>query len=68
MKITWRKIPSVTTGGKPYFYRGDAIGSSVVWNRGTKKYHATLWGKEVGRFDAVKDAQKAIQNVFDLEK
>ena len=65
-KITWHKIPSVTTGGKPFFYRGNAIGSSIVWNRIDLKYHGTLWGKNVGLFDSVTDAKKAIQRIFDL--
>jgi hypothetical protein len=66
MKIQWTKIPSVTTGGKPYFYRGDAIGSSIVWNRADKKYHATLWGKFLGWFDNIPSAKKAIQLKFNF--
>lgn len=65
MKIQWRKIPSVTPGGKPYFYRGDAIGSSIVWNRYTRTYHGTLWGKEMGQFQTVLEAKKRIQFFFE---
>ena len=39
---TWRKHPSVTTGGKPYFYRlFDQAGdwqASVIWNRSVRAY------------------------------
>jgi hypothetical protein len=64
-KIQWRKIPSVTTGGKPYFYRGNAIGSSIVWNRGLQAYVCTLWGKEIGQFETVAMAKLMVQKTFD---
>jgi hypothetical protein len=36
----WRKIPSVTSGGKQYFYNADTvIGKlSIVWNRFAQSY------------------------------
>ena len=39
--LTWKKIPSVTTGGKPFFYRaycGQKWAASVVWNRAVRAY------------------------------
>ena len=39
---TWKQIPAVTTGGKPYFYqRYGPDGSwqaTVVWNRSVRAY------------------------------
>ena len=39
---TWKRIASVTTGGKPHFFRAyDASGqwvASIVWNRGVRAY------------------------------
>jgi hypothetical protein len=40
--MNWRKIPSVTTGGKPYFYHavdpnGGWLGT-VCWNRSFRAY------------------------------
>ena len=64
MKIHWHKIPSVTTGGKPYFWHGNAI-SSIVWDRIDKKYHATLWGEQIGLFASVSQAKKAIQQEYE---
>lgn len=41
--LTFRKIDSVTTGGKPFFYRAydelDNYVGSVVWNRDVRAYH-----------------------------
>jgi hypothetical protein len=39
----WNKMPSVRTGGKPYFYTKlkENIRYCVVWNRGVKKWEAT---------------------------
>lgn len=49
MKLTWKKVPSVMTGGKRYFWVAydDNIENyfpvgSVVWNRYYEKYHLTL--------------------------
>lgn len=40
--MKWHKNPSVTTGGKPFFYRAySADGkwiASVVWNRSVRAY------------------------------
>ncbi|MEK6879635.1 MAG: hypothetical protein AABY22_08520 [Nanoarchaeota archaeon] len=68
MKIQWRKVPSVTTGGKQYFYLGNVTGSSVVWNRKDKKYHGTLWGECIGLFNTVLQAKKEVQQKFDNNK
>ena len=65
--IQWRKIPSVTPGGKPYFYHGNAVGSSIVWNRVDKKYHATIFGVQIGLFDSISQAKKNVQAYYDLE-
>lgn len=40
--MTWRKVASVTTGGKPHFYRmyttdGQWL-ASVIWNRAVRAY------------------------------
>lgn len=45
--LEWRKIPSVTEGGKPYFYRGyfgSQWAASVVWNRGVRAYAVEVRG------------------------
>lgn len=67
-KIKWEKFASVTGGGKPYFWRGNAIGSSIVWNRHNKQYHASLFGKSLGLFNNVNEAKRIVQNVFDESK
>jgi len=40
--MQWTKIASVTTGGKPFFYRAyDSQGNwlaSVIWNRSMRAY------------------------------
>lgn len=41
MAIAWRKIPAVTTGGKPFFYQLWEDGewrATVVWNRSVRAY------------------------------
>jgi hypothetical protein len=58
--MNWRRIASVTTGGKPYFFRADG-GRSVVWHRGYRQYHATAHGQSLGFFDNVQDAKKAAE-------
>lgn len=40
---TWKKIPSVTTGGKPFFYHLTETDTghwcaTVVWNRSVRAY------------------------------
>ena len=39
---TWKRIPSVTTGGKPHFFRAyDAEGhwvATIVWSRSVRAY------------------------------
>lgn len=45
--VTWKRIPSVTTGGKPYFfraYREDKWAGSVVWNREVHAYAVDVAG------------------------
>jgi len=41
MKI-WNKYPSVTIGGKQFFYRAKTEQGwyTVVWNRATQTWHA----------------------------
>jgi len=38
--MKWEKMPSVTTGGKPYFWTAVARGIRfwVIWNRGRRRW------------------------------
>ena len=51
MQITMRKYPSVTTGGKAYFYvayyHGGRIGS-IVWHRDRQAYAVEWVGRIYG--------------------
>jgi hypothetical protein len=58
MYMEWKKVPSVTTGGKPYFWYLDLSGfpsdvlaavgldykASVAWNRRAKKWEVNTGG------------------------
>jgi len=42
MKVEWEKLPSVSMGGKPYFWATTSLKEKhfVVWNRVFKQYPA----------------------------
>lgn len=63
MSLTWKKCPSVTTGGKPFFWiaRPTEIPSpvlSVVWGRFQQKWSAQIDGKQVGLFETPEAAKQ----------
>ncbi len=61
MKIKWKQVPSVMTGGKPYFWYSLVFGA-VVWDRFKKRWTArTVDGGIVGHFKNPAKAKKAIE-------
>jgi len=60
MKITWKKCPSVTTGGKSYFYFTFAYNQYwwVVWDRGCQKWQ---FKNESKTFEAFTNLEKALE-------
>ena len=42
MTSQWRKLPSATSGGKPFYYRLYTLGgqwaATIVWNRSVRAY------------------------------
>jgi hypothetical protein len=65
MKTIWEKMPSVTTGGKPYFWVHRAENGcfwTVVWNRIAERWVLeTSTGSILGYFDTDKEAKKAAE-------
>ena len=64
-KLDWHKVPSVWTGGKPYFYNCWIDGRkkyTVVWNMVKKKWmlieYTDKLEKVLGEFDNEKTAMK----------
>ncbi len=71
--VNWKKVPSVTTGGKPYFYvlfldkysREEQVGMgldskvSVAWNRRAKKWEASTGGNFEKSLGFFKDEEEA---------
>jgi hypothetical protein len=63
----WIKCPSVTTGGKPFFYyalteKGRYV---VVWNRGTLTWHAESPGSHLipsVQFDSAAKAKRYLKD------
>ncbi len=65
----WKKVPSVTTGGKPYFwlyYEGKKIVASVVWNRIRKLYHIDIEEQDMGYLEDLKNAKRNIETIIQL--
>ncbi len=61
MKIKWKQVPSVMTGGKPYFWHSLSAGA-VVWDRIEKRWAArTVIGRIIGHFKNPAKAKKAIE-------
>ncbi len=63
----WKKMPSVTTGGKPYFwlyYLGNKRIASVVWNRKEQSYALETEGIDLGLVDEPKTAKKRIEFII----
>ena len=59
--LDWRKAPSVTTGGKPYFWVGYAGGQLlywVVWDRYAQKWAVTDANKTLAYFDSAAAGKK----------
>jgi len=69
--ITWLKHPSVTKGGKPFFYRGvsnNTLIGSVVWNRDVRAYHAVAilpqgGANSLGYFSTPTQGKRAVAKV-----
>jgi hypothetical protein len=57
--MRWRKVPSVTTGGKDYFYVRNHGQDSIVWRRDVRAYGLTLNGKLVNYYSTVPEAMTA---------
>lgn len=65
----WKKFPSVTTGGKPYFwlyYEGKKIVASVVWNRIEKMYAVEIEETNMGYMENLKSAKKNVETIVKL--
>lgn len=63
MSLTWKKYPSVITGGKPFFWiaRPAEIPApvlSVVWDRLQRKWATQINGKQVGLFETPEAAKR----------
>lgn len=63
----WKKVPSVMTGGMPFFYvRYDrntypySKRQSVVWDRQKQAWAAQENDKTIGYYDNLHDAQRAL--------
>ena len=70
----WKKIPSVSTGGKDYFWLYYEIKgkkyedykkiASVVWNRKVMAYALEINGKDDGIADTLPIAKKRVEFVI----
>ena len=65
----WKRLPSVMTGGKPYFYtRYDAdtypytVRQCIVWDRAVRAYRVEHNDKLVGLADSVPRAKYMLDN------
>lgn len=63
---TWKRVPSVTTGGMQFFYvRYDRdtypyfVRQSVVWDRQVNAWAAQENDKTIGYYDNIHDAKRA---------
>jgi len=67
VKLTWKKFPSVTTGGKAYFYHAYLDGArsgSVVWNRRYQAYAIEVEGISKGSNHDLKTAKSIVKGVL----
>jgi len=65
-KLSWQKCPSVTPGGKDYFYfisLGLGNSYSVVWDRQKQKWCADKNHKTIALFDSAKEGQKYVEDL-----
>jgi hypothetical protein len=69
-ELNWQRHPSVTTGGKPFFWyaylNAERVGT-VVWNRGTKSYHVGYRGRHIGEIGTVQAGKLMVHNAFNNE-
>jgi hypothetical protein len=65
MKIPWKKCPSVTPGGKPFFwcYVSGYVRHTICWDRVEKRWALNLAGKHMGYFDTDREAQIRAENL-----
>ena len=68
MKTIWEKMPSVTAGGKPYFWTTKATGGhgyfKVVWDRFAQKWVLTLPDDSTfDYYDSDTKAKKAYERI-----
>lgn len=69
--LTWRRVPSVTTGGKAYFfnaYVGADYCGTVVWHRGARQYLAEYAGRPIGWYDTVRAGKAAVRAAHSAPK
>ncbi len=59
-KITWKPCPSVTTGGKPFFYVAKFNNDNyfVVWNRMLQLWALQRWDVTLKYFKSKEQAKK----------
>jgi hypothetical protein len=64
-KLNWRKVASVSRGGKPFFYFAldDSVSYSVCWNRFEKRYSLTINHEHVSFHDSFNDGMKTAQDI-----
>lgn len=65
--MEWKRVASVTGGGKPYFYvryvresYPYSIRHSVVWDRKVRAWAAQENDKTIGYYDNPLDAKRAL--------
>jgi len=68
MKLDWQKVPSVITGGKPFFYNAWPDGSSgkkysVVWHRVFQSWDALINNKAKASFLSSDEAMKFLEQL-----
>lgn len=63
----WKKVPSVTTGGKPYFFvafHEDNTGrtkTTVVWDRTKRKWAVEMNEQVIDYFDTAAEGRRFAQ-------
>lgn len=65
-KIQWEKVPSVLTGGQPYFWISIPRGYVVVWNRQKEKWIGYHKDNNVNlcEVDSAKEGKRFIENLI----
>jgi hypothetical protein len=70
MKIKWERMPSVTYGGKPYFWYGGNWKRSyhIVWNRNLLGWELKINHITLTILQTDKDAKRIMQLLVDKKE